>query len=245
MSRLITINSVNRVSGNPGRFVTRVQRQSLNKGNYTIKVISASIPLSFYNVNTTNNGLVIDGTAYTMTPSKYTSVTLATEIERILVLHNAADVSTVSINTSSGKLNITPSHNYIFNTTSALFTSTSVLGLNTAIDVTITAAVDYAGPNLVYLSGVDVFYLRLPGLVNNSYADFPGHPNDFVAVIDVTENHLNYAIQKFLPNQSAPLQLTAKVLDDITVILVDQNGQEVDLNGAQTGFSFVIEEVIM
>ena len=100
----------------------------------------------------------------------------------------------------------------------------------------------FVGENLVSLAGVEAFYIRLPGMVRESYSDGKYLPNDFVTVVDVTENHLDFAIQKYLPNHSPRLRMSQNIISDIRVIVTDQLGAEVDLNGEHCSFSFVIEE---
>jgi ABC-type antimicrobial peptide transport system ATPase subunit len=83
----------------------------------------------------------------------------------------------------------------------------------------------------------------MPGVISHSYSDFPNLPNDFLTVIDITEDHLNYSIQKYLPNQSAALPLAVKILNDIRIVITDEANQEVDLNGQHTNFTFVIQKL--
>lgn len=238
----ITVSSRNRIVGSASNFVTRVQRQFLGQDPHTIKLITASIPLTFHSVPAGRNTIYIDGSAYNITPGKYSGSSLCSELSRLFVVHNALDASTFTVSAATGKLQIVPSDNYTLNASNADFTALSILGL-TATDKALTTSNLFTGENLVNLAGVDAFYIRLPGLVQNSYADFPGQPNDFITVVDVTENHLNYAIQKYLPNQSPHLLLTAKVVHEIRVIITDQNNEEVNLNGAETSFTFVLEKV--
>ena len=201
----------------------------------TIRLITASIPLSFYNINSINNKLSIDGTVYTITPSKYSALTLASELKEIFLLHNPADTSSVLVNLFSGKLNITASNNYILNVSSSFQT----LGLSG--ETVLLAGVPFYAPHLINLAYIDAMYVRIPGLVQKSYSDFPGQPNDFLACIDITENHLDYAIQKFLPNQSPELDVTQNVISELLIIVSDQENRSIDLNGADTSFTFFIE----
>ena len=60
----ITVSSRNRISGTSTNFRTNIQRQYLGDQRHTLRLIPASIPLSFYNINSTNNQLSIDDTLY-------------------------------------------------------------------------------------------------------------------------------------------------------------------------------------
>lgn len=235
----ITVSSRNRYLGTSTNFSTKIQRQRLNDANYTIKLISASIPLSFYTVNSSNNTIVIGGTQYTLTPGKYSATTLCAELSRLFVLHNGADTTAFSVNASTGLLEIIPSITQTFNPGSA----TELVGISNTSNINLVATVKYTGTNIVKLNGVSTFYVRAPGLVANSYSDWPGLPNDFLTAIDVTEDHLNYEIQKYLPNQSPELPLMVKILNDIQIILTDERNEEVDLNGLDTSFTFVIRKL--
>jgi len=234
----ITISSRNRYQGTTTNFQTKVQRQRFVDGSYTIKLISASIPLSFYTVNSSNNTIVIGGTHYTLTPGKYSATTLCAELSRLFVLQNPADTTSFVVNASTGLLEIVPSITQTFNSSTAY----ELLGIP-ASTVNLVATVKYIGTNIVKLNGVATFYVRAPGLVRDSYSDWPGLPNDFLTSIDVTEDHLNFEIQKYLPNQSPELPLMVKILNDIQIILTDEKNEEVDLNGLDTSFTFVIRKL--
>jgi len=231
----ITVSSRNRISGTSTNFRTNIQRQYLGDQRHTIRLITASIPLSFYNINAVNNKLSIDDVMYIITPSKYSALTLAAEIKDIFLLHNPADTSSVLVNLFSGKLNITASHNYTLNVSSSFQT----LGLSGEINLF--AGVPFYAQNRINLAYIDAMYVRIPGLVQRSYSDFPGQPNDFLACVDITENHLDYAIQKFLPNQSPELDVTQNVISELLIIVSDQENRAIDLNGADTSFTFLIE----
>ena len=94
----ITVSSRNRISGISTNFRTNIQRQYLCDQRHTIRLITASIPLSFYNINAVNNKLSIDDVIYIITPSKYSAVTLASEIKDLFLLRNPADTSSVLVN---------------------------------------------------------------------------------------------------------------------------------------------------
>ena len=115
----ITISSRNRYQGTTTNFQTKVQRQRFVDGSYTIKLISASIPLSFYTVNSSNNTIVIGGNQYTLTPGKYSATTLCAELSRLFVLQNPADTTSFVVNASTGLLEIVPSITQIFNSGTA------------------------------------------------------------------------------------------------------------------------------
>jgi hypothetical protein len=142
------------------------------------------------------------------------------------------------VNASTGLLEIVPSITQTFNSSTAY----ELLGIP-ASTVNLVATVKYIGTNIVKLNGVATFYVRAPGLVRDSYSDWPGLPNDFLTSIDVTEDHLNFEIQKYLPNQSPELPLMVKILNDIQIILTDEKNEEVDLNGLDTSFTFVIRKL--
>lgn len=235
----ITVSSRNRINGSVSNFLTKVQRQKFTDGNYSIKLISASIPLSFYTVNSTNNTILIGATPYQMSYGKYSAASICAELSRIFVLHNAIDASTFVVNPSTGKLEIVPSITQSFNSGTAY----ELLGISNASNISLIATVKYIGESIVKLNGISSFYVRAPGLVGNSYSDWPNLPNDFLTCIDVTEDHLNYSIQKYLPNQSPELPLVVRILSDIRIILTDERNQEVDLNNQDTSFTFIIQKL--
>ena len=168
------MSSRNRHLGNSTNFSTKIQRQRLTDGNYTIKLISASIPLSFYTVNSSNNTILIGGNQYTLTPGKYSATTLSAELNRLFVLQNPADTTSFVVNASTGLLEIVPSITQIFNSGTAY----ELLGIP-PVNVNLVATVKYIGTSIVKLNGVATFYVRAPGLVRDSYSDWPGLPNDF------------------------------------------------------------------
>lgn len=240
----ITVSSCDRNSGTSSNFNVQFQRINIGQDKHTIKLISASIPLSFYSINSKNNGIVIDGLTYYLTPSKYSSSAFTIELMRIFVLHNAADASTANVSTGTGKLTIIPSDDYVLNGSNPNFTLWEVLGIVKGVDVNLITSTAYETPNLVHLIGVSRFHVRLPTLISRSHASYPGFPNDYVSSIEVTENHLNFGIEKHQPHIPPKLEINAVILQDMHIILVDQSNQEVDLNGVNTSFSFVVEKIM-
>lgn len=118
--------------------------------NMTLRVLNCSIPVSYSNINTSNNTLVIDSTTYTITTGTYNALTLKTELSALLGTNY-----TVAYDAVTNKFSFTSLTNFTISKTS---TCLKLLGFADGTDTTSTDSVlessypiDLSGDNTVYV----------------------------------------------------------------------------------------------
>lgn len=143
------ISSQNKTSGETNSF-----QVALKEGIKVreIELLSATIPVAQYNINSTNNTLrVYDGTndeTLTITPGFYTGATLASAISHTFAL---GSVVSASYSTVTGKITISSGGaTFQIKHTNALSTASEVLGFDTAADDT--GNTSYTADNLLGIS---------------------------------------------------------------------------------------------
>ena len=127
-----------------------------------IKVSSVVVPVTFYNINSTNQAFsVIETTGtltvdVTITSGNYNSTTFSTELKTILDAESLANGNTltytVSISTITGKLTISATGDFLVSLTS----SSKITGFREAT----TTASSATGDSVINLSGPRNIYLR-------------------------------------------------------------------------------------
>ena len=117
----------------------------------TIKVLNASFPVSFTNVNSTNNKLVVDNTTYVLNTGNYNCLTLKSALaDKLGVNFN------VGYDSIRNKFSFTATTNFTFKKESSCL---HILGFADDADITSTDSVlestygaDLSGDNTIYIS---------------------------------------------------------------------------------------------
>ena len=180
-------------------------------------VESASIPLSYYTVNDTNNSFSFNGIAGQLPSGNYNANNIATELNKIAPF-------TVSFNTFNSKF-------VLYGVISATYTIDDIpnsiynlLGL--VPDTTFTSK--HTAPNvcnLIYTSGI---YISLNNVENNNVDTFSSHQSSTallrIPVAQPTNTYLQY-----FNNIGFKNLLSTQVLNQIDISLLDDNRQVLEL----------------
>lgn len=117
--------------------------------NMTIKLLNFSLPVSFTNINSSNNTMVVGTSTYTLTTGNYTASTLRTHLQSVL-----GSGWTVSYDSTQNKYTFSSSSSFTFKSSS---TCLKVLGFATTSDtsssgtsLTSTYQIDLSGDNTIY-----------------------------------------------------------------------------------------------
>ena len=179
----------------------------------------ASIPLSFYAINDTNDTFMLNTITYSMVNGNYSYTTL-------LVMLNTLTGATFNYNIDTNKLQLLVGGT--FGTTAN--NATEVLGYKEG-DVYLANA-DFANVlNLTYTTGIQI---RLDNIqTTNKSADSNGG-SSILARLPITSPA--YTILQFFNPQPFYTTIKNKILNEISISLVDDNGNLLILNGNPNWF---------
>lgn len=181
-------------------------------------------PISFYNVNTSNNTLVISGNTYTLTTGNYNSLTLLSALQ-------SAIPSTInaSYNSTTNQLSFTSSSPFTFNSSSTCFgllgfqQSNRVATLNGS---TYTLTSDY----VVNLAGTKHLYIDI---VNVSTHNISAKQNGgFTTIVKSIVCDVPYgSVLSYVNNTNSSTVLTDRYISYFRVRILDDSYTPVNLQG--------------
>lgn len=225
----LLIKSSDRLSSSTGSHNFRLQLTTpIENGDY--ELVSVSMPNSFYVVNDTNNKIYFtdDSTARTatLTNGYYSTSTLPTEIKSAMETANSSfQTYTVSYSSSTSKFTVSAAGNFTFDFASNTSNSArKLLGMNATDD---SAATSHTSDNIVDLSGPRIVCIQLNmagDTLRNSQDDLYC---DLYVPMDVDFGEFKY----YKPNNEEKQIVRFNLTSNITVRLVDENNNELDLNG--------------
>src|SRR5689334_17461696 len=124
---MITINSKDRYSRTSDNMIYNIQRNLIGVKAFKIEYIQ--ILYSWYNINSSNNQIRINGsTTISITAGSYTATSLASAISTALIAVDAT--FTCSFSSTTNKFTIARSTNFTLDLNSSLFTMKRQLGFN-------------------------------------------------------------------------------------------------------------------
>jgi hypothetical protein len=247
-SRIININSSNASIKNNSTYNSDVvfKFPGLVKGNqpYIKKVqfqlLDACIPVSFYNINYTNNVLIyqISSINYTITAQvgNYNFNSLAVELKSKFLLNG--HTFTISINKLNGIINFSSTVNFILISTGS--TMFNILGLisNNHISSSFIVNGDYP-LNLLGITKIKIFSINL-----NSYnLDSANNGNsNLIACIPVDQPSFGLIIYE---NKSFnKFTLRGDVIDELDFQITDQDNNLINFNNIDFQLTFLLELTI-
>ena len=184
MSQYLLIDSINRDVLEPNYNFTVQFKNNIKIQKY-IKLIYASIPITNYNLNLTNNKLRINNTNIFISIGSYDSTTLATELKNMLVIAFPLNNFNVSYIDKLFKYNITGTNPFTLNLSQSTINIVLGFGKNDITNNNIIS--DYAanllGPN--YLS------VKLSGIENNIKSNAKTNLG-FIIPLTVNEGGISY-----------------------------------------------------
>jgi hypothetical protein len=188
---------------------------------FVIGLEGASIPLSFYAINDTNNTFRIGATTYQITDGNYSYKSLITQLNLLTGL-------TFGYNLDTNKLFIITVGSYTFNAT--VNSANNIMGF--AEGDTYIQDEDFANVlNLTYTTGVQI---RLDNIqTSNKSADTNGG-SSLLARLPITTPA--YTILQFFNPQPFYTTIKNKILNEISISLVDDSGELLILNGDPNWF---------
>lgn len=224
-------------------------KRSKNK-QYYIRIENVRVPISFYNINSTNNTFAFTTSstgaiaAFTVEPGNYTIDDLKDELE---LLMNTKDGNTYSITYDEQTQKITIASDGVEDVSALEGSGWKQLGFDTTevINASSTPADTTTGSTIAYTNTMRHLKLQLPNLVsNNVYSndkDLITHVQPVGLCIPITEIRNEF---QFYDNHSGPLIKFSNqsMVSDIRVKLLDPDNNVVDLNDVPFGFEIVFYE---
>lgn len=189
----------------------------------SLNVQFASIKVTWFNVNSYNNVLVVNGTTYTITPANYNVYTLATEISYL--------IATLSITCTYNDT----SNQYTFSSDADDFTFSNsttadeLLGLDFSNADTLSSTDNvYYATLIADLSYTTSIYITSPNLLNESRDSYSvSSISDIIASVQVTVNSTGII---YFTGYTRTI-LYRNIIDRFTIIIKDENNNVLQMNG--------------
>lgn len=189
---------------------------------FQLSVESATIKVSWYNINTNNNIIILNNVSYTIPEMDYDVYTLATALSTLLI----GSLITVTYDSYSSYFTFT-SYGSNF-TIGSLTTCDDLLGLNLESGDLTSSGLVLISTNKVDLSYTSNIYVTSSDLMNVSRNTFSAvAQSDVIASIQVTVNSGGIVFY----TGTTWTTLIKKRLDQITIILKDEDNNILDLHG--------------
>jgi hypothetical protein len=199
-----------------------------------LSIENVIIPCSFYSINDNNNVFIVNATNITLAAGNYTNTTFITELDSKLNAGGLGATFTSSISSSTNKLSITASTGN-FTITSNATGNSKYIGLDDSTSKSSTGSV-FVSDNVLDLSGtayIDLF-TDLP-LASSNVSNV--NSNGLLARIWCNSPNFD---KIFYSSESFDfVKLLTSRLNNITIILKDDRGYVMDLNGLN--YSLVLE----
>ena len=242
-SKLVNINSSNAFVKNNGTYNSDVLfkfpgliKPEQHITSIQFQLVDAQIPVSFYNINYTNNTLnyQISSVNYSITASvgNYNFNTLATELISKFLANG--HVFTISINKQNGIITLaTPATNFILQVSSMF----SVLGLflSNHTSSSFSQSADYP-LNLLGITKIKIQSTNLNTYNVDSSAN--GFSNN-IGLIPVDQPSFGLIIYE--NKSSSKFVLRDNRVDEIDIQLVDQNNSLINFNNIDWNLTILIE----
>ncbi len=194
-----------------------------------IGLTNFTIPNTMYNVTDNNNTITINGNSTTIPTGNYSADSLATEIQ-----DRVAEVSLCSFDSENNVFSFTFTGSYVFNST----TMERQLGLRNQLPTT--AVSSYTATDVCDLGGITNIYIRLRNLTMNNL-DSRGKTSNIIASVVNNTNYGGYIF--YVPPEVLYYMINESSVSHLDIELSDQEGDLIDLNGADFNMTFTIHYV--
>jgi hypothetical protein len=199
-----------------------------DESQFVIGLESASVPLSFYVVNTTNNQFRLDGVTIAIAEGNYSVSALLTQLNAKLLANGFPSTTVFGYNPNSNKLFI--------NRLSGISTFTSVANnakkLMGYLDQSYTNGEEFSNiVNLTYTTGIT---FRVDNLQTSNRDASASGGSTMLSRIPITTPA--YTILQFFNNQPFYTTLKTKVITSISISLLDDDGNLLIFNGSPNWF---------
>lgn len=246
---LVTLNTKNCTSVYNGNFLSDVEwdlSDILSKPKsaveFSVSVMNTSIPIGQYNVNSTNNVLVLKNvvtditSTVTITPGNFTITQLIAELTT-----NTPAEYVYSYTPKINKMSIynTTDNFQILSTT----TMWELLGLQRNTTVT-SILKTYSFPNCVNMSGLQNINIHLDNLNTKNITSFTKAASTIIASVPVDVNSSGVLSYNLSSNYEIPVPINS--LEYINILLKDDLGNFIENNGVHWSvtllFSYYVQQ---
>lgn len=212
-------------------------------------VTTATIPMTFQGVSSTNNTLymTVDGTpvTVTLTPGNYTSLSFMSMVNAVMAAAVLAQatitmVFTSTLSTDSGQIQFSTStagHTVI------LYSGPGSPGSNTTAQVplglsypatgystlTFSSTSSVYSPNIINIIGPTEIHIRCNNFAVNIYESRVQNPSSILAIIPIVGNQLDS--QVYIPAYPKMFGEAGVRMDTLTFQITDEFGNILNLNG--------------
>jgi len=232
---ILVIDSRDRLTSSPSTSDFIIQLPQAIKDCRKIELLSASIPATIYNVDSSNNKIYFnDGgnKTATITSGAYTSLTLPTAIKTAMDAVSAINF-TVSYSETTFKITITGDAPYslMFGT----FTTDSIASTLGYRDVDTVAGLSHTGNDCLDLANPDFYYIDIIELFRNVVSTNPIDHSTFVIV----SKTLSDGSQELFTAGADYNQIELfpdTTLYNLHIRLKNRNNKIVNLNGSNFNF---------
>jgi len=216
------------------------------KKQYYCRIENIRIPISFYNINSTNNSLsFLDGVTQetaTIAEGNYTVDELIAELQVQMNLQVTGTPYTLTYDDITQKINIA-------NSGANVLTIQNTTNLNVIIGFdgaqTVAASGNTNGNNIAYTNTIRHLKLQISNIVsNNLYSNDENlvtQVQPIGVIIPITEIRNEF---QYYSNHQGPMIKLSNIMsvNEINVKLLDPNNNIVSLNGVPFGFEIVFYE---
>jgi len=244
-SRIISLNSTNALLKNNGTFNSDVLfrlpgliKKEPDVKHVSFQLIDAQIPVSFYNINYTNNTLnyQISSINYTITVDvgNYNFNTLATNMKDKFLLN--AHTFIITINKQNGIIRFaTASTNFVF-VVSSMF---STLGFPLQNQTSSTFILDATYP----LNLLGITKIKISSLLFNTYNVDSASKGLSNLISTIPIDQPAFGLISYENKSNAKYKLRTNAVDEIDLQLTDQNDNLVNFNSIDWTMTFLLEIV--
>lgn len=194
-----------------------------------IGLTNLTMPNTMYNITDNNNTITINSVTTTIPNGNYSADGLATKIQ-----DTVSEISTCSFDAVNNVFTFTFTGSYVFNSS----TMERQLGLRNQLPTS--SVTSYTATNVCDLGGVTNIYIRIRNLTMNNL-DSRGKSSNIVASLVNNTNYGGYIF--YVPPEVLYYMIHEHNVSHLDIELSDQQGNLIDLNGADFNMTFTIHYV--
>jgi hypothetical protein len=239
-------------SYNGGAFSINISGANVrNRSHRRVKagITSATIPLTYYGINSSNNTLIFNEGATQCTATipvgQYSSTSAPTAIATAMTTASANTITyAVTLSTDTGKF--TFSQNSVSITTTLNTTNSTCqvpLGLGYSVLSAFGNTVKLTAPNIANLIGPTVIHIRCTNIVSDYYEAQTQSPSTILAVIPIVGNQFDSLV--YIPAFPKNFGDVSGRLDSLTFNITDEFGNTIDFNGYGVKFDIAFYALLL
>tara|TARA_R100000773_G_C4207772_1_gene108144 strand:+ start:389 stop:1255 length:867 start_codon:yes stop_codon:yes gene_type:complete len=209
-----------------------------------IGLTNLTLPNSIFNVTKESRNIVVDNQEYRLTPDNYSAEDLATAIQdKLLAGDSDTGAPALPSGTKCEFLDQGKNFKFTFTTDIQIQSSTMErqLGLKDQFPAPIFASNrEYTAKDICDLGGATNIYVRIRNLTFNNL-DSRGKVSNVIASVVNNSNYGGYIF--FVPPEVLYYQINENSISHLDIELTDQEGNVLDLNGAEFNLTLTIHYV--